>query len=235
VVRRRLAGAAAGVVLLAACSWTRSTDVRMLPSDRDTELVYVALGDSTVEGIGASSPASNYVSRLYTRLRERYRRSQLTNLGVGGATSADVVREQLEPALALKPDLVTLSIGPNDVTTGVSVKMFGDNVDTILRRLARETHAVTVVNLLPDLAVTPRFAGREVAPEVGRLSVVFNDALRRVAARHGAAIVDLYTASRREVPAHPELMASDGYHPSDVGYARWAELMWEAVRTRIAS
>jgi lysophospholipase L1-like esterase len=207
----------------------------MLPRDRDTELVYVALGDSTVEGVGASSAASNYVSRLYARLRERYRHSKLTNLGVAGATSADVVREQLEPALGLKPDLVTLSIGPNDVTTGVSVHAFADNVDTVLRRLAGETHAVLVINLLPDLAVTPRFAEREAAREVGRLSVTFNDALRRVGARRGAAIVDLYAASRREVPAHPELMASDGYHPSDLGYARWAELMWEAVRTRIAS
>jgi acyl-CoA thioesterase-1 len=57
----------------------------------------------------------------------------------------------------------------------------------------------------------------------------------RVAKRHGALVVDLYEASRREVPGHPELLAADGYHPSDLGYARWAELMWEAVRTRLGS
>jgi lysophospholipase L1-like esterase len=47
--------------------------------------------------------------------------------------------------------------------------------------------------------------------------------------------VDLYEASRREVPSRPELMAGDGYHPSDLGYARWAELMWDAVQSRIRS
>ena len=34
---------------------------------------------------------------------------------------------------------------------------------------------------------------------------------------------------------HDELLARDGYHPSDLGYARWADLMWDAVRTRIRS
>jgi lysophospholipase L1-like esterase len=48
-------------------------------------------------------------------------------------------------------------------------------------------------------------------------------------------VVDLYAASRREVPGRPELLARDGYHPSDLGYARWAELMWDAVRPRIGS
>ncbi len=82
--------------------------------------------------------------------------------------------------------------------------------------------------------MTPRFRG-ETAALVGRLSTEFNEALAAVADRHGAIVVDLYAASRREVPRRPELLALDGYHPSDLGYARWAELMWEAVRTRIGS
>ena len=47
-------------------------------------------------------------------------------------------------------------------------------------------------------------------------------------------VVDLFAASRDEVPRHPELVAGDGYHPSDAGYARWAELMWQRIATRIA-
>jgi lysophospholipase L1-like esterase len=70
---------------------------------------------------------------------------------------------------------------------------------------------------------------------VGRLSAEFNEMLAEAAERHDAIVVDLFEASRREVPRHPEFMALDGYHPSDLGYARWAELMWEAVRPRIGS
>lgn len=222
-------------VLATACSWTGAAGVRMLPADRAAEVVYVALGDSTVEGVGATTAGNNYVGRLDARLRDRYPRARTVNLGVAGATSYDVVDGQLERAVALKPHLVTLSIGPNDITGKVPVKMYAENLEAILGRLAADTHAVVVVNLLPDLAVTPRFRNRDSAPLVGRLSAEFNDVVARLAKRHGALVVDLYEASRREVPGHPELLAADGYHPSDLGYARWAELMWEAVRTRLGS
>ena len=222
-------------VLATACSWTGAAGVRMLPADRAAEVVYVALGDSTVEGVGATTAGNNYVGRLDARLRDRYPRARTVNLGVAGATSYDVLDGQLERAVALKPHLVTLSIGPNDITAKVPVKIYAENLEAILGRLAAATQAVVVVNLLPDLAVTPRFRNRDSAPLVGRLSAEFNDVVGRVARRHGALVVDLYEASRREVPGQPELLAADGYHPSDLGYARWAELMWEAVRTRLGS
>ena len=210
-----------------------SPSPRTLPADRDAEVHYVALGDSTVEGIGASSPELTYVARLGQRLREVYPRAVTTNLGVGGATSADVLRRQLDRAVALRPALVTMSIGPNDITTGVRVEQYERNVEAILRRLDADTTALIVVNLLPDLAVTPRFRGREKEALVGGLTVRFNEALARQARAHGAALVDLYTASRNEVPARPGLVGADRYHPSDDGYERWAELMWEAVEARV--
>lgn len=86
-----------------------------------------------------------------------------------------------------------------------------------------------LVNLIPDLALTPRFRGGEHEAVVGRETVQFNRALARAARRHGAEVVDLYTLSRREMPRRPELIAGDGYHPSDAGYARWAEAMWQGL------
>jgi acyl-CoA thioesterase I len=233
-VRRALATALV-VSLLSGCSWTRGASARMLPSDHDAPVMYVALGDSTVEGIGATRSEFNYVSRLYARLREVYRNARLQNLGVGGATSVDVLARQLDRTVTLAPDLVTLSVGPNDITERVPLADYSRNIDAIFGRLASQTRAVLVVNLLPDLAVTPRFRGHEAEAVVGRRSIEFNAALTRLAKRHGVEVVDLYAASRREVPGRPELMAGDGYHPSDVGYARWAELMWDAVQSRIRS
>lgn len=227
--------AAQALLLATTWSWTGTADVRMLPADRGAEVVYVALGDSTVQGVGASTASNNYVGRLDARLRDRYPRARTVNLGAAGATSYDVLDGQLARAVALRPHLVTLSIGPNDITARVPVANYAQNLDAILGRLAADTEAVVVVNLLPDLAITPRFRNRESAPRVGRLSAEFNDVIARTAQRHGALIVDLYRASRREVPQHPEFLAADGYHPSDLGYARWAELMWEAVRTRLGS
>jgi lysophospholipase L1-like esterase len=221
------------VALLAGCAGARPDAPRRLPADRSEPVVYVALGDSTVQGVGASSPERTYVSRLYERLHAVYPKARVANLGVSGATSADVVAAQLQRAVELRPHLVTLSVGPNDITRGVPVRLYERNIDAILAALTRETRAMVVVNLLPDLAVTRRFRGSPQEGAVERLTVQFNDALRNRARRHGVELVDLYSVSREEVPRRPELLAADGYHPSDAGYARWAELMWRGIERRI--
>jgi lysophospholipase L1-like esterase len=218
--------------LLVACS-PSAGEMRRLPADRQAPVVYVALGDSTVEGIGASSAEATYVGRLTARLRAVYPAARSVNLGVAGATSADVLEVQLHRAVQLAPDLVTLSVGPNDITGRVPVERYEANVRAILERLGRETRAVVVVNLIPDLAVTPRFRGRPEERAVAQATVAFNEALRRAARAHRAEVVDLYGPSREEVPRRPELIAGDGYHPSDAGYARWADLMWTGVQRRL--
>jgi lysophospholipase L1-like esterase len=232
-VVRRTAATALLLALLAGCSWVRSPLSRTLPVDRAAPVLYVAMGDSTVEGVGASQDEASYVSRLHARLRAVYPNARLVNLGLAGATSTHVLERQVPYAVKAQPQLITLSVGPNDITERVPRVDFARNIDIVLGRLAAETRAVMVINLLPDLAVTPRFRGHEAEAEVGRLSVEFNEVVAAAAARHGAHLVDLYEASRREVPARPELVAADGYHPSDLGHERWAELMWDTVRRRI--
>jgi acyl-CoA thioesterase-1 len=235
VVGRALAAALATALLVGGCAGGRSHGARMLPLDRRAPMLYVALGDSTVEGMGATTPEACYVSRVHARLRAVYPRANVVNLGADGATSADVITDQLERAVLLRPRLVTLSIGPNDITAHVPVTEYERNVDTIFRRLARETGAVVVANLLPDLAVTPRFHGQPTTSEIGELTLRFNEALLRQARLNGIEVVDLYHPSRAEIPQRPELVAPDGYHPSDVGYERWAELVWAGVARRIAA
>ena len=117
----------------------------------------------------------------------------------------------------------------------MSVETYEKNLETILGRLTDETTAVVVANLIPDLAVTPRFKGSPEQDAVAARTVRFNEALARRARARGVQLVDLYTASQREVSRRPELVGPDGYHPSDAGYARWAALLWEGVEARIAS
>ena len=225
----------AAALAIAACSATRTERLaRGLPHDCRAPVLYVALGDSTVEGVAATSARHTYVGRLHERLREIYPSARAENLGVSGAVSADVLARQLPRAVKLAPDLVTLSVGPNDITSGVRVEDYERRIDRILGTLARETHALVVVNLIPDLAVTPRFARSDRRDVVTRLTLRFNEALEKRAQEHRAEIVDLYLRSRDEVPKRPELIAADGYHPSDLGYARWAELMWTRVEPAVA-
>jgi lysophospholipase L1-like esterase len=207
--------------------------LRLLPAEPAASILYVALGDSTVEGVGASAPPRHYVGRLHERLLAVYPQARLINLGVGGATAAGVLRRQLPRALELQPDLVTLSVGPNDITQGRDLESYARDVEAILRTLTHRTTAVVVVNLIPDLTVTPRFRGKEIEALVRQRVVAFNEILIRQARANGAEVVDLYAASQREVPGRPELIGADRYHPSDEGYARWAELMWAGIEARI--
>ncbi len=55
----------------------------------------------------------------------------------------------------------------------------------ILRTLTRQTAAAVVVNLIPDLTVTPRFRRTEHAAAVGRRVVRFNEALTGARGRYG--------------------------------------------------
>jgi acyl-CoA thioesterase-1 len=224
-----LAGAAA---LTVACA-SRSRSESPLPEAHGAAILYVALGDSTVEGVGASSPEATYVGRLHAKVRGIYPNARVLNLGVGGATSDDVVRRQLARAVAARPDLVTLSIGPNDIEAGMRVERYEYNIAHILTRLTRETHAVVVVSLVPDMTVTPRFRASPQRDAVARAVPAFNEALRNQIRVARVDAVDIYTASQIEVPRRPELVGADGYHPSDLGYARWAELMWQVVQPRI--
>src|SRR5262249_39599197 len=209
---RRLTVLAA--LLTAACATGRPEEARTaldlgartLPADRRAVVRYVALGDGPVEGVGATRAKFNYVSRLHERLRVVYPAARVDNLGVGGATSADVLRRQLERAIDLSPHLVTLSIGPNDITTRVDVADYERNVDAILRHLRDETTAVVVVNLIPDLAVTPRFRKHRARDALAQQNVRFNEVLERLGRTYGAELIDLYTASHYEVPARRELV-----------------------------
>jgi acyl-CoA thioesterase I len=204
---------------------------RSLPSDRRALLVYVALGDSTVYGLGASSPSTHYVARLFASLQWEYPAARLINLGTCLATTGDVLAQQVPDAILHQPQLVTLSVGPNDLRQGRGPNDFARRVEVILERLDQETDATVILNALPDLASAPRF-GQPERSMVAALTRHYNHALLHVADRFGVDLVDLEIGDRAEGELRC-FFSEDGYHPSDAGYAAWAGVLWEAVRARI--
>jgi acyl-CoA thioesterase I len=187
----------------------------------------VALGDSTAVGVGALR-GGGYPEHLASRLRKEGLSVGLTNLGVSGARTADVVQGQLRRAVAAQPTLVTLGIGVNDLWRGTTLDAFSEDLERIARRM-KQTGAPVVVSNLPDLALAPVAKLVPSSLYEGRIEP-FNDALAEVARRHGLHLVDLYGASRAYIPRHPEFFSGDGFHPSEAGYAQWAEFLYPTVR-----
>jgi acyl-CoA thioesterase I len=189
-------------------------------------IVYVALGDSTGYGVGATQ--GGYVKRLFDRMNERRPGSTLQNLCVSGATSADLIRGQLDQAVALNPDLVTVGIGINDIGHGLTLEQFSQNYEQILSTLKEKTHAQIVVTNIPDVSSAPRIPS-SMRSEYQRQIDEFCKRLVEIANRHEVTIFDVYTITKEELPSHPEYFSSDGFHPSDEGYELWATQMWPTV------
>jgi lysophospholipase L1-like esterase len=187
---------------------------------------YVALGDSTGVGVGARN--GGYPGRLFKHIEERRPGSRLTNLCVSGATTVAVLESQLDQALATNANLITLGIGINDIGHGLTVEDFGKNYEAILSRLKNETGATILVTNIPDISTAPRipdFARRR----YHQLILDFNQRLEEIALRYSVPVFDVYTITHQELPAHPEYLSSDGFHPSDAGYELWAEHIWPAI------
>ncbi|GAA3158374.1 SGNH/GDSL hydrolase family protein [Nonomuraea salmonea] len=79
---------------------------------------YVALGDSQTEGLGDGDDVSGHrgwADRLAEHLARVHPGLRYANLAVRGRAAAQIRDEQLAAALALRPDLVTVMAGMNDI------------------------------------------------------------------------------------------------------------------------
>ncbi|WP_164017002.1 SGNH/GDSL hydrolase family protein [Pyxidicoccus trucidator] len=191
---------------------------------------YVALGDSTAVGVGASR-GGGYPERLASRLRNDGLPVGLTNLGQSGARIRDVFTGQVKRAVATQPTLVTLGVGTNDLWRGTAVEDFQEELDRIARRL-KQTGAPLVVVNLADMALAPVAKLVPSALYEGRIEP-FNAAMAEVARAHGLHLVDLYSASKEMIPHNPHFFCHDGFHPSEQGYEEWADLLLPTVRTLV--
>ena len=105
--------------VVAGCSCSRPAPPRTLPAERNAEVVYVALGDSTVEGIGATTSEANYVSRLSLdhSYNSNYTRQYQNRPGGGGErTDGQRVAYGFSPLVGLNftfKELLKGSFGAN--------------------------------------------------------------------------------------------------------------------------
>jgi acyl-CoA thioesterase-1 len=221
------------IFALAACGdndnlLSKESEPGMMNDKSKAPVMYVALGDSTGVGVGAKD--GGYVARLFQRIERERPGARLINLCVSGATSGDVLRAQLSPAIKARPTFVTIGIGINDVGRGFPEETFAQNFEEIVSRIKNETGATIVVTNLPDISLAPAVP-TYLRDEVHTRIVSFNARLKEIAERHGAIVVDAYTTTREVIPTHPEFFSDDGFHPSDTGYEYWAKEMWPTIKS----
>ena len=102
----------------------------------------VAVGSSSTQGTGASSPSKAYPAQLDAILEQRFpgAKIEVINKGIGGETAAGTVARLDRDVLSFRPDLVIWQLGTNDALRNVDPKTFGTEVVEGIRRV-RESGA----------------------------------------------------------------------------------------------
>lgn len=185
---------------------------------------YVAIGDSQTEGLWDGDDTIGLVGfadRLAEIIDSHYPGLTYANLAIRGKRIIDVIDEQLPATLAMRPDLITVCIGMNDVTRpgpffdGALAEL--DELNAILAG----SGATVVTTTFPDIAkILP--IGRVLASRVMRI----NDAIRTAADRHGFRLVDLYDAPSM---TEPDTWSTDRVHGSPKGHSLFAAAAAEAL------
>ncbi|GLZ46045.1 hypothetical protein Acsp06_22300 [Actinomycetospora sp. NBRC 106375] len=174
-------------------------------------VLLVALGDSLAQGLGAVHPERSWAGRLADAIEARDGvRVRVVNLGVCGATAADVVADQLPavpPEAFTDPTaLIALAVGTNDAAQDTPVDAFRRDLETLCAALP----AGSLVADVPDLQ---RGVVRErgiVLAEIAREVVAAHPGLRPVALE--AATHDI----NRVLDSGPDFA-----HPNGRGYRRY--------------
>ncbi len=187
--------------------------------------LYVALGDSTTEGLDDPYPGGHryrgWADRLAEHLSTVNPRIRYANLAVRGRKIGRIHDTQLGRALAMGPDLASVVGGVNDVLRPrVDLDFVADRMERMQSALI-SAGATVVAMTLPDLTSSIGIT-RLVHDRV----VLYNDLMRQVAARTGALMVDVAAEPQA---GHPSLWSVDRLHGNTEGHRRIAASVARAL------
>lgn len=177
----------------------------------------MALGDSQTEGMGDPDPRYEYrgwADRLAERLALINPDLRYANLAVRGKTARQARDEQLAPALAMEPDLITAPLGMNDVIGRSDMAEVREDLDEVYRVL-HATGAAVVISTYPDVTRTIPM-GQRFEDKLQALNAMMRD----FAAAYDFSLVDLYSAP---VLTDLRAWAPDRLHASPLGHERFAD------------
>ncbi|WP_227983247.1 SGNH/GDSL hydrolase family protein [Nocardia spumae] len=187
---------------------------------------FVALGDSQTEGLWDGDDDSGlrgWADRFAERLAQDNPGILYANLAVRGRRLAEIRDEQLDAALAMRPDVVGFCAGMNDVTAPGGD--FATALDVMEELYAKLTAcgATVVTTTFPDARRIVPLAARLIGPRMD----LINDRIRLCATRYDLRLVDLYSAPSM---ADLRMWSPDRLHGSQLGHERFALAAAEAMR-----
>ena len=186
---------------------------------------YVALGDSFTEGIGDPEPQSpggnrGWADRVAEVLSKQTDDFAYANLAIRGRLLRQILDEQVDVALALRPDLISISAGGNDIIRpNTDPDRLAAILETGIARLRADGATVVLFNG-PDIGMTPVLNRSR-----GKVAI-YNENLRAIALRHDLIVADMWAL--RELK-DPRMWAPDRLHFSPIGHTAIARMVLESL------
>lgn len=190
-------------------------------------LSYLVLGDSTAAGVGADYQQGIAVSSA--KALGASRSVTMTNVSVSGARIRNVVRLQLLAAAGVRPDVVLLSVGANDVTHLTCVRSMRSDLREIVTKLRSVNPDVAIVITgSPDMGSPPRIP-RLLRGIASRRTVVVNRMFVAEAKSLGLMFAPIARETGPLFRKDPSLFGEDRFHPNERGYAIWTSVLNAAL------
>lgn len=146
------------------------------------------------------------------------RQIKIINVGVGGARASDLATKQLPQVLALKPDLVLVSVGGNDVTHLTPLLTLKKQLETLVTGLLGSNCQMKIVLTgSPDMGGVPRFL-RPLRDIAGIRSNMVNEVFDEVIKTYQLTWAPLSKETGPSFRKDPSLFAPDKFHPNNRGY-----------------
>ncbi len=217
---------AAGSLLLAACSNDApapqpSASAAIAAADvipvMGPERHILAMGDSLFAGYGLNTGES-YPDKLETALRAKGINARITNAGVSGDTSAAGAQRFgfVLDSQKVKPDLVIIEFGGNDVLRGLPPAETRKNMEAMLAETKKRGLKVLVMGMLapPNLGGAFKAQFEPIYPELAR--------------KYHATLVPFFLAA---VIDKPDLIQADHVHPTAMGVEAVVKATADIVRS----
>jgi lysophospholipase L1-like esterase len=189
----------------------------------------VMLGDSTVAGIGSPTTDGTLPVQTAQRVADANGRPvSVTGLGVSGARTADIAREQI-PLVGDDVDVLVIVIGSNDTTHATPWWRLDDETREMIDAARRAAPGAAIV-----LGGVPLFGSADALAQplrwvVDQYAKPLRRVQQRVAAEQDITFVNIAVEASPRFRGVAEAMSTDGFHPAPVGYGFWADALTVGV------
>ena len=172
-------------------------------SDNDGNRI-VLIGDSITEGWSLMDP-------------DFFNNNNLINRGISGQTSPQMLIRFKQDAVHLKPKLIIINAGTNDIaanTGPATPEMIIDNITSMAEIGLKSSINIALSTILP----VDRYDWNETIKDAPEMVSKVNSSLKKYSEDNNLIFIDYYSSLVNKNKGMDSSYANDGVHPTKEGY-----------------